>query len=640
MDQQTKTRETTDTRPTRVDLRILATGDLHMHLQPPYYFAEDTGTGGLVRTAALIRQARDEAQNAVLFDSGDFLHGTPVSEELVRALMSGNRHAGKTHPIVSVMNKLGYDAITLGNHEFDHGAEFLGHVLRNADFPIVCTNLSLDLTEGARGSAITPVTVPYALLHRKLADQDGATHDFTIGLLGLLPPGSITGLRRSPYEAVIRDMVPTTRQMVPMLRALGADAVVVLAHSGIGPQEDAPGLENAILPLAAIPGIDAIVAGHDHKAFPNDTPRPNVDNATGTIHGTPVVNPGFWGSHLGVIDLCFEQEDAGWTRVKATAEARPVAARNPDTGKLQNFVEPEPEVAKIDAAIRGELNEQTRAPIGQTAHRLHSYFAKVAPSSAVRIVQTAARRHMARTIANTTLSSLPMVVSSAPFKCGGLAGPTYFTDIAAGPVTSQDIGDIYPFPNELIALRLLGSELSHWLERAASIFNQIEPGKPGQALIDIATPAYYFESIDAAEYEIDLTQPARFTPHGELLNPKASRIRNLTMNGAPIRPRDEVLLVTSSFRLMGGGNYPVFPSNRVALDLGTNIRDVLTAAFRDESPFGGDLAMNWRLAPAGGASVRFTCGPRAAEVIDEFPDLHITPGEIGEDGFMEFTLKL
>jgi len=635
--------EATVAKVPRIALRLMATTDVHMHLLPfDYVTRMPSVTVGLARTASLIRAARAEVGNALLFDNGDFLHGNPVGDAIVANVRKGQREPRGYHPIIGAMKAVGVDAITLGNHDFDYGAEFLGQVLANAPFPVVVSNLSLKPVTGASGPRPTPATEPFTILERDLVDDAGARHRVRIGLLGLLPPGSITGLRGSPFRPEIRDIVATARTMVPQLRALGADIVVVLAHSGIGPAKDEPGMENALLPLAEVPGIDAIIGGHAHQVFP-DPGRiwpTAVDPARGTVHGTPVVVPGFWGSHLGVIDLRLRPgPGGGWAVEMVKVEARPITATDPATGALCATVEPDRRLLRLLDRLHATMVRTCDDPLGETRQRLHSYFAAIAPAPALDVVHRAQAWWAKRAIAGTALEALPMVSSAAPFKVGGLAGPGYFTDILPGPITRAALSDLYLHPNELCGLRLTGAELADWLERAASVFNRIAPGGGDQPLLARATPIYNFETVAGCDYVIDLAAPARYAADGSLKAASAHRIRDLCVDGRPLGADDQVLLLTNAFRASGGGGYPLPGPERIVLDQHTAVRDIVAEYFAACSPITAEPWASWRFAPVTGAAALFLSAPDAAELaprVSGAPE----PGEIRPDGFRLYRLAL
>ena len=296
-------------------LRILATTDLHMHILPYDYFTDaPSHTRGLARTASLIHAARaeDGSDACLLVDNGDFLTGTPMDDQIAQRMEAPGTDLAEPHPMIAVMNRLGYDAATLGNHDFDHGFARLERVLEHAEFPFVLANVDRPPT----GKAASPFLPPHTILTREVPDQTGTLRPLRIGVTGLLPPQSIRPRRTLKTLPRTEDMVEAARQVVPALRAQGADLVLVLAHTGIGEATNHPGLENALIPLSHVPGIDAIIGGHAHQVFPGPFAAPHapdVSPATGHINGVPVAVPGFWGSHLGVMDLDLRFENGTWS---------------------------------------------------------------------------------------------------------------------------------------------------------------------------------------------------------------------------------------------------------------------------------------------------------------------------------------
>ena len=273
-------------RPDQVHLRLLATSDLHAHLLPYDYFTARRASGiGLARLSDLIAQAREDAPNSMLFDNGDTLQGTPLADTtLVRILPSGG-----TNPMITAMNALGFDAGTLGNHDFDFGLDYLETSLDAADFPVTLANVHRP--DGA------PFQAPRLMLKRAVSDGAGGTHTLRVGVTGALPPQVAAWSRRIVEgRLVFEDITTTVAAQVAALRADGADIVVVLAHSGLGHAAPAHGAENVARHLATLDGVDAIVAGHTHDLAA-------LEAGPGFA---PVVQPAAYGTHLGVIDMVLD----------------------------------------------------------------------------------------------------------------------------------------------------------------------------------------------------------------------------------------------------------------------------------------------------------------------------------------------
>ena len=302
-------------------LRILSTTDLHCHVQPYDYYADKpTDTVGLARTASIIEAIRAEATNTLLVDNGDYLQGNPMGDYIA---YERGMQPGDVHPVIAGMNTLAYEAGTLGNHEFNYGVEFLDLVNAGAAFPIVCANFARTLGAGPRDDALH--LEPYVILSRTITDGAGQPQAIKVGLIGFVPP-QIMLWDRGHLEGRFqtRDIVEAARAWVPQMREEGADIVVALSHSGIETGPEAAMMENASLQLAGIDGIDAVVTGHQHRVWPSeDFAGDGIDLAAGTLMGKPAAMAGFWGSHMGLIDLMLERDGAGWRVAGSEFERAP-----------------------------------------------------------------------------------------------------------------------------------------------------------------------------------------------------------------------------------------------------------------------------------------------------------------------------
>ncbi|MDH2327283.1 bifunctional 2',3'-cyclic-nucleotide 2'-phosphodiesterase/3'-nucleotidase [Cereibacter sp. SYSU M97828] len=581
----------------RVHLRILATSDIHMHLHPwDYTTAQPTATQSLARIATLAAQARAEAGNCILLDNGDFLQGSPMGDWVAH----GRGLAGRIHPVAAAMNHMRYDAATVGNHEFNYGIQFLSQVLDSAAFPFVSANISR-----ADGSAFLP---RWTVLIRRVRDGAGREHLLRIGIIGFAPPQIMTW-DRAVLEGVLttEDIVAAARAHVPALRR-ECDIVIALSHSGIAGEGEAAGAENASAALAAVPGIDAVVAGHSHQIFPSTAFEglPCADVAQGTLHGTPAVMPGFWGSHLGVIDLSLRPGDWQVTGWRCHARSSDDAA-------------PDPEFLAVTAQDHDETVDFARRPVGKSLIPLNTFFSMIAPTRAVGLIADAGAAHAHNLLGD----DLPVLGTGLPFKAGGRGGPGYFTDIPAGPIALRHVTDLYCYPNSFAVLRLSGAEVEGWLERAAAIFNRIEPGLPDQPLLPPEVPSYNFDLIHGLTFRIDLSRTA-------------GRIRDLRLNGAPLDPDAAFHVATSSYRAGGTGGFS--PRPPVAIGPAT-MREVLMDRIAGHPP-AATQAPFWSFVSMPGTSVTFDTSPRAINHLHEVAHLPLTPIGPTDRGFLRFRLDL
>ncbi len=619
-------------------LRIMETTDLHVHVYPyDYYSDKEIDTVGLARTAAHIAAIRAEATNSMLLDNGDFLQGNPMGDYI--AYERGMKE-GDLHPVIKAMNSVGFDASTLGNHEFNYGLDFLMKSLAGAEFPIVSANVVK--TMGASPTADETFIPPYVVLDRTVLDGDGTEHPIKVGVIGFVPPQIMTWDRRHLEGNVsARDIVESAKAYVPQMREEGADIIIALSHSGIGAADHTDGMENASVPVAAVDGIDAVITGHSHLVFPSDTyaDYAGVDVAAGTIHGKPATMGGFWGSHLGVIDLMLERSGNEWKVVTHSSETRPISKRNEDRS-VSALVESDQAVLDAVAAEHQATLEYIRRAVGKTSAPLHSYFALVADDPSVQIVSIAQKWYIEEMMKGTEYEGLPIVSAAAPFKAGGRGGAEYYTDVPAGDVAIKNVADLYLYPNTVRAVLVDGQQIKDWLERSAGMFNQVTPGEADQPLLNPDFPSYNFDVIDGVIYQIDISQPSKYGPKGEDLNPDASRIVNLQYNGQPVTPEMKFVVATNNYRASGGGDFPGAKGDTIIFEAPDTNRDVIVRYIVEQGTINPSADANWTFAPLPGTSVIFETGPKARDYVDDVKAVTMEEAGSNDQGFSLFRIQL
>lgn len=612
-------------------LRIVATSDLHSQLLPYDYYADRPRPGlGLAQAGRLIRRLRAESPGgaSLLLDNGDSLTGGLLSDLLAARFRllapPGRGDSPPRHPMVAAMNALDYDAATLGNHEFDHGLPFLRSALGEAEFAVVSANVL-----GADGA---PLTRASTLLERALAGPDGRRHRLRVGVFGVAPP-QVTDWNAAVLGQGVRtrDILDAAREEIPRLRAQGADLVIALCHSGIGPEAPEPRMENAALPLAALPGLDALIVGHTHRVFPGEgwTRTEALDPEAGTLHGKPALEPGFHGGHVGVLDLDLERAEGTWRIAGHRARVLPVP---PDTL-------PDEAVEAAATPAHTVLQSFTGWSVGQTRVPLHSYFDLVAPGAALDLVADAKRREVQRLLRGHPEADLPILCARTPFKTGGRGGPLHYVDIPPGPVALRQAADIYLHPNSFCLLEITGADLRDWLERSAALFRTLTPGVTDQPLLDPDFAPYNFDTIDGLTWAFDLAGPPRTDTEGRLLDPAATRVRDLRHEGQPVADNDRFVLATNSFRLGKGGGFAAAARARVLLQTRILLPDIVLAHLRD-GPVEPAPRARWRFASMPGTAAWFDSGPGADAHLSEIGDRRIEPLGPTPEGFHRFRLWL
>ena len=582
-----------------LQLRILQTTDVHMNLlNYDYYQDRPTEEYGLAKAATLIKAARAEAPNSLLFDNGDLLQGNPLGDYIARVRPLPR---GEVHPAYKVLNQLGVDAANIGNHEFNYGLPFLRQAISGAQFPYVSANV----VEAASGK---PAFTPYVILERRLRDESGAERALKIGVIGFVPP-QIMLWDRQNLEGKVRalDIVESARRLVPEMRARGADLVVAIAHSGIEKHEQPRMAENVAAQLARVPGVDVLLLGHAHAEFPGPAfaSFPGVDLARGTLYGVPAVMPGRWGDHLGVIDLRLSDAGGRWQVQGSRAEIRPIFNR----ATRQPLVEADPAVGRAIAAEHQATLDYVRSQVATTEAPIHSYFAQVGDDPSVQLVAQAQLAYARRAVQGTAYEKLPLLSAAAPFKSGGRQGTGNYTDIPAGPVAIKHVADLYVYPNTVKVVKVSGAELREWLEMSAGQFRRIDPqGPAAQELLEPAFRSYNFDMIEGVSYEIDVSQPARYTAEGQRTEAQGQRIVNLRYQGQAVDPKAEFLVVTNNYRASGGGNFPALSGERIVVDAPDENRETVAQYLASAKTFNPSADGNWRILPVPGVKLRFVSG--------------------------------
>jgi len=425
-----------------VEITILHTSDLHGRVDPRDALANRDLGGGLARVATVVRAVRAEGRPLLLLDSGDTIQGSPE-----QALAFAREPEGKD-PIVEAMNLIGYDAMAVGNHDFDFGRERLAASQRQARFPMLSANV---LGEGGK-PAYTPFVV------KTLAGV-------RVGILGLvtsqtanwLGPDILRGLR-------FEDPVTAARRSVRALREQEkCDVVVVIAHVGFerGPTTGAgrggARGDSARALATEVPGVDLVLAGHAHVVV---APR--------RIGDVWVSEPGRWGEVLTRFDLTLEKSGAGQWRI-AAIEGRNLAMKKLPADR---------EIVEAAAPSHGEAMKALAATLTELSDSATTRAARTEDCGMLDWLHRVQLRNSGADI------SFASVLASEP-----LAWP-------AGPLTLRQLWELYPYENSLVTRRATGKLVRAALERAA------------QCMADPAERLRDCDSLEGAAYELDLSRPA------------------------------------------------------------------------------------------------------------------------------------
>lgn len=568
----------------RITLRIMSTSDVHgQMLNYDYFSGETTDEQGLVKTATLIANARQEQPLNILIENGDLIQGSAFADYAV----AGFPVAEATHPIIQVLNQLEYDVANLGNHEFNFGLDYLADTYRDANFPVVASNL--EFTPSAPAN-LRERLVSIAWLERPTPMSTGtAIAPLKIAVIGVAPPQIMQWDQHHVQGKVqITPMLAAVEAKIKRAREQGADIVVLAAHTGMPKHSDNPNdAEQTGWLLAGVDGVDVMLLGHQHEVFPGTKvydQLPEVDSKNGRVRGVATVQPGIYGSHLGIIDIDLSYTSAGGWQIMATrSETRAVRAA---TAVDQQLVQ---ELEQTHAATLNFMKQ----PIGSTTQPLSYKTARWQPSSAVQFIQHAQLWQAHQLIAAAAVKELPVLSAAAPFDAAFTATESA-TEIAAGPLTRGAIGDLYRYPNTLDIVKLNGKQIKEWLEESAKAFVSASEGaEPVTECWDFLNQDiahYNFDTLLGLEYGIDITAAV------------GQRIQQMRYAGKPVTAEQEFYVATNNYRANGGGDFPHLDGSKTVIRGADMLADVLLSYLGSlpQGQYSEELQNHWKVIGCGG----------------------------------------
>ncbi|MBM4193374.1 MAG: hypothetical protein FJ202_03205 [Gemmatimonadetes bacterium] len=520
-----------------VELRIVATTDVHGYLRGWDYFGDSTDTArGLARVATIVDSVRAaHPDGTVLVDAGDFMQGNAL------AYVASKPDARGAHPVIAAMNAMRYDAVALGNHEFNYGVPFLDRVRTQAAFPILAAN-ARRLDNGRPFPAMTTI------------DRAG----LSIAIIGATNPGSMAWDRDHLKGRVhVSDLAAPVAAAVDSARRSGADLVVVVAHAGLA-SNGAPGFpeelgrENPMASVAReVRGIDVIVLGHSHREL-----------ADTVINGVLITQARNWATSAAVAELTVERSANGNKRPTAK-----VVRRRGQIVRAAGHAE-SPAIVEASAAAHATARAWASRTVATTDVAWSTGSARTEDSPLVDFIGETMRRATGADLASTAVF-------------------TTRAKIPAGPITVAQIARLYPYDNTIRVVRISGADLKAYLEHSARYFAVAGAGKTATAKPDPTIPGFNFEVVTGASYTLDLSRPI------------GDRVRALKVGGKPVTAGGSFTMAVSNYRATGAGGYSMVAAAPVVKDDQREVRQLLIdeATAKGAIRPGDYFTANWRLLP-------------------------------------------
>lgn len=531
-----------------VNVTLLATTDMHGNIYPYDYLVGKPADRGLAKIATLVKQERRSAPSALLLDCGDTIQGTPLESVYQQYASTGKlplnlRFAGQpftADPMMLAMNHLRYDAMAVGNHEFNYGLGNLDRARGEARFPWLSAN-----TRTAAGSPRKPFDAYIVKV------VDGVK----VAIIGITTPSVPTWEKRENYAGYgfVNGRSATQAAVQELRTRHRPDVIVVIAHSGLDQERrtepQRPGArprENMANELALVPGVDVVIFGHTHNQV-----------AEHRIGEVLLTQPKNWAISLARVDLKLEAKPEGGYRLLSKASRIVPVTRD---------TEADPEILRLTQSYHEMTERYLNTTISQAKTSIDAARSRVEDSAMIDAIHQV-QLHYAKADVSFASAFNPRAA------------------IAQGPLTVRQVAALYLYDNELYAIEGTGKMVKDALENAARFYKRCpDPSCTTGPLINRAVIGYNYDMAQGVNYDVDLTRAA------------GDRIRSLEFQGKPLLPEKKLRLAVNNYRAGGSNGYSMFKAAPVVWRSYETIRDLIVDYYsRNDFPVEADG--NWKIIP-------------------------------------------
>ncbi|WP_314061948.1 5'-nucleotidase C-terminal domain-containing protein [uncultured Vagococcus sp.] len=474
-------------------LTILGTSDVHGNVWDWSYEDDAAADLGFAKIGTIVKAERAKNPHSILVDAGDNLQGTLLTDDLYS---SNPDYLTKEHPVITAMKTIGYDSMSLGNHEFNFGLELIKKVEKEAApvFPLLSANTYVKETD------------KHFVQAYKVQEVDGVT----VGILGLTIPHVAMWDGEKVNSLYFTDLnVEAAKQVKAMKEKENPDIIVAAIHAGLDNSDPGAAARNVIL---EVPEIDAFVLGHDHREYAE-----MIADNRGTLKPAAAVKD--TGAGVVKIDLQLEKnpddKDGKWSVAKSTPSI--ISSKDVAT----------------DESVRQATTEAHKATQEYVKDVIGNATADFLPENEIPGIPEAQLRPTAMI---SLINNVQMKVTGSDIAAGALFRAD--SDLKAGPVTFANIFNIYKYPNTLIGAKMNGKQLKAYMERQAGYYQQYEKGDLSIAF-NPNIRVYNYDMVTGVKYKIDISKP------------EGQRIVDLTFNDKPVTDELELKISINNYRFEG-----------------------------------------------------------------------------------------
>ncbi len=534
------------------NVRIIQTSDVHGNFFPYNYITRKPWGGSMARVAAYVNSLKrsDCATPVILLDNGDILQGQPS------AYYYNFIDTASPHIASRIFDFMGYDAVTIGNHDVETGHKVYDRWIADTSIPVLGANV-IDKASGK------PYLTPYTVIERG---------GVKVAVLGLLTPAIPAWLPENLWSGLrFDDMEETARKWLPVIRANdNPDVIIGLFHSGRDASRmTGDYIENASYSVARdVPGFDIVLMGHDHRRF-----EEILTNTAG--EKVVVLNPANNANAVADISITISKDSDGNIQKNIDGKIVDIDTLTPDGDFMTHF-----------ADVRDTISEFVSRKIGTSTGNFSTRDAFFGPSAFMDLIH-----------------QLQLEIGQAEIS---FAAPLSFdAEISEGDVTMSDMFTLYKYENLLYTMALTGREIKDYLEESYSIWTRqmaspdehillFNSDSTSPAFTSLKNPSYNFDSAYGIDYTVDVTKP------------KGEKINILALSdGRTFSPDSTYRVAINSYRGNGGGDLLTkgagIPQHqltgRIVASTDKDLRYYLMKAIEEKGRISPSVDGNWKFVP-------------------------------------------